>query len=142
MEKGGTGHRQETMRIPYFDLTMNNIGTLELEGMEFKAFHGCLEHEKVAGNDFVVDFRGETDMSAAAGSDRLEDAVNYAQIYDVVAREMAKPSDLLENVAGRIVKALEEKFPQFTSFSVRVSKRRPPVDGVVQWSRITLRHEH
>lgn len=115
-----------------------NIGTLELEGMEFRAYHGCLERERIAGNDFVVDFRGEMDMSAAAESDKLEDAVNYALIYDVVAEEMAKPSDLLEHVAGRIVKALKGKFPEFIRFSVRVSKKRPPVNGVVQWSRITL----
>mgnify|MGYP003292994518 FL=1 len=119
-----------------------NIGTIELEGMEFKAYHGCLEREKVVGNDFVVDFRGEMDMSAAAESDDLRDAVNYAEIYEVIKEEMAKPSDLLEHVTGRIVKALEEKFPQFISFSVRVSKKRPPVSGVVQWSRITMYHEH
>jgi dihydroneopterin aldolase len=113
-------------------------GTLELEGMEFRAHHGCLQHEKVAGNDFVVDFRGEVDMAAAAESDNLEDAVNYALIYDVVAREMAQPSNLLEHIAGRIVRALAAEFPQFVSFSVRVSKRRPPVEGIVQWSRITL----
>ena len=119
---------------------MEKIGVLELEGMEFRAYHGCLEREKIAGNDFVVDFRGELDMEAAAESDRLEDGVNYALIYEVVAEEMAKPSDLLENVAGRIVKALESRFPEFVSFSVRVSKKRPPVNGIVQWSRITLYH--
>lgn len=119
-----------------------NIGTIELEGMEFRAFHGCLEREKTVGNDFVVDFRGEMDMSAAAESDDLRDAVNYAEIYEVIKEEMARPSDLLEHVTGRIVKALEEKFPQFISFSVRVSKKRPPVSGVVQWSRITMYHEH
>ena len=118
----------------------NNIGTIELEGMEFRANHGCLEREKVVGNDFVVDFRGDVDMSAAMESDNLEDAVNYALIYNVVAREMAQPSDLLEHVAGRILKALEAEFPQFVSFSVRVSKKRPPVDGIVQWSRITVYH--
>ena len=48
---------------------MNKIGTIELEGMEFKAYHGCLEHEKVKGNSFTVDFRGELDLSAAAESD-------------------------------------------------------------------------
>ena len=117
---------------------MEKIGILELEGMEFRANHGCLERERIVGNDFVVDFRGEMDMSAAAESDNLEDAVNYALIYDVVAEEMAKPSDLLEHVAGRIVKVLETRFPEFISFSVRVSKRRPPVAGTVQWSRITL----
>lgn len=114
---------------------------MELEGMEFRAYHGCLEREKTVGNDFIVDFRGEMDMSAAAESDDLHDTVNYAEIYDAIKEEMARPSDLLENVAGRIVKTIEEKFPQFASFSVRVSKKRPPVDGIVQWSRVTMHYK-
>ena len=120
---------------------MKTIGTIELDGMEFRANHGCLEREKIVGNDFIVDFRGDVDMAAAIESDNLKDAVNYALIYDVVAREMAQPSDLLEHVAGRIMKALAAEFPQFVSFSVRVSKKRPPVDGIVQWSRITVYHK-
>ena len=119
---------------------MENIGIIELEGMEFKAYHGCLEQEKVRGNVFTVDFRGELDLSAAAESDNLNDTLNYGEIYQIVAEEMSIPSELLENVAGRIVKAIEKNFPQLVEFSVRVSKKRPPVDGVAQWSRVTLYH--
>lgn len=108
--------------------------------MEFHSFHGVLEREKVSGNLFVVDFRGILDMRAAAQSDALEDALDYSKIYDVVAEQMAVPSELLEHVAGRIVEAIAARFPQLESFSVRVSKRRPPVVGIVQWSRITLTH--
>mgnify|MGYP003466626657 CR=1 FL=1 len=117
---------------------MENIGVIELEGMELKAYHGCHEQEKVRGNVFTVDFRGELDLSAAAESDDLNDTLNYGEIYEIVADEMSVPSELLENVAGRIVKAIEVRFPELTSFSVRVSKKRPPVDGVAQWSRVTL----
>ena len=117
---------------------MEKSGIIELEGMEFKAYHGCLEQEKVKGNLFTVDFRGEMDLSAAAESDNLNDTLNYGEIYDIVSEEMSIPSELLENVAGRIVKAIEKQFPQLTSFSVRVSKKRPPVEGVAQWSRVTL----
>ena len=106
--------------------------------MEFKAYHGCLEQEKVRGNSFTVDFRGELDLTAAAESDDLGDTVNYGEIYVIVSDEMSVPSELLENVAGRIVKAIEKRFPQFNSFSVRVSKKRPPVEGIAQWSRVTL----
>ena len=120
---------------------MDRIGVIELEGMEFKAYHGCLEQEKVRGNLFTVDFRGELDLSAAAESDNLNDTLNYGEIYEIVADEMSIPSELLENVAGRIVKAIEKRFPEWVSFSVRVSKRRPPVDGVAQWSRVTLFHK-
>ena len=140
MEEGGTGDRQASLCILDFGIDMKNIGLIELEGMEFKAYHGCLEQEKVRGNEFVVDFRGELDLSAAAGSDNLNDTLNYAEIYDIVAEEMSVPSELLENVAGRILKAIEKQFPQLVSFSVRVSKKRPPVDGVTQWSRVTLFH--
>ena len=120
---------------------MENIGIIELEGMEFKAYHGCLEQEKIRGNSFTVDFRGELDLSAAAESDNLNDTLNYADIYEIVADEMSIPSELLENVAGRIVKAIEKRFPELSSFSVRVSKKKPPVDGVAQWSRVTLFHK-
>lgn len=113
-------------------------GIIELEGMEFKAYHGCFEHEKVRGNDFVVDFRGELDLSAAAESDNLNDTLNYGEIYEIVSDEMSVPSELLEHVAGRIMKAIKARYPQLVSFSVRVSKKRPPVDGVCQWSRVTL----
>lgn len=138
MEEGRACNRQASVCISNIGMIM--LGTLELEGMVFRANHGCLERERVAGNEFVVDFRGEMDMSAVVESDRLSDAVNYALIHEVVAEEMAKPSDLLEHVAGRIVKALKDRFPEFERFSVRVSKKRPPVDGIVQWSRITLYH--
>ncbi|MBQ7812554.1 MAG: dihydroneopterin aldolase [Bacteroidales bacterium] len=120
---------------------MNSIGTIELEGMEFKAYHGCLEQEKARGNFFTVDFRGDLDLHAAAESDSLNDTMNYGEIYDIIADEMSIPSELLENVAGRIVKAIEVRFPQLVRFSVRVSKKRPPVAGVAQWSRVTLYHE-
>ena len=116
------------------------LGIIELEGMEFFSFHGVLEREKTAGNLFIVDFKGELDMSLAADSDRLEDALDYSSVYDTVASEMAIRSDLLENVAGRIVKAIAGRFPQLESFSIRVSKKRPPVNGIVGWSRVTLFH--
>lgn len=119
-------------------MCISDIGIIELEEMRFWAFHGCLESERRNGNLFLVDFRGELDMRKAAGSDNLEDTVNYGLIYDLVKEEMSVPSDLLENVAGRIVRRIAERFPEFVRFSVRVSKRRPPVEGPVQWSRVTL----
>ena len=140
MEKGRACDREKALRIPFIGIDMKDIGIIEREGMEFKAYHGCLEQEKIRGNSFTVDFRGELDLSAAAESDNLNDTLNYGEIYDLIAEEMSVPSELLENVAGRIVKEIERRFPQLISFSVRVSKKRPPVDGVAQWSRVTLYH--
>lgn len=119
-------------------MCISDIGVIELEGMRFWAYHGCLESEKARGNLFLVDFRGEMDLRTAAKSDALADTVNYGEIYQVVKAEMEIPSDLLEHVAGRIVMKIGENFPEFAKFSVRVSKQMPPVGGHVQWSRVTL----
>lgn len=116
-------------------------GIIELEGMRFWAFHGCLESERKKGNLFLVDFRGEIDLSKAAESDDLNNTVNYAAIHEIVKKEMAVPSDLLEHVAGRIVKAIAADFNEFTKFSIRISKHNPPVDGLTDWSRVTLNYE-
>lgn len=114
-------------------------GILELEGMEFHARHGCLEHEKKAGNLFLVDFKGELDMSAAAESDSLDDALDYGRIYDIVEEVMyGEHSDLLEHLAGQISDRIAGEFPQLRTFSVRISKQRPPVKGIAAWSRVTI----
>lgn len=113
-------------------------GTLELTGMEFHAYHGCLDFEKRDGNLFIVDFMGELDMSKATVSDSLEDTLDYGRLYDVIKAEMAVHSDLLEHVTGRIINAIAGNFPELDNFSVSVSKQNPPVNGVVAWSKITL----
>ena len=113
-------------------------GKVELTGMEFHARHGCLEIEQLVENLFVVDFSGTYDMGAAAESDDLKDAVNYAAVYDIVADEMSRSRKLLEHLCGSIVKRIAESLPQLERFSVKVSKQRPPVDGIAAWSSVTI----
>lgn len=114
------------------------VGTIELTGMEFHAFHGCLPEEKRDGNLFVVDFRCEYEIGQAAETDNLDYTLNYADIYDIVAAEMAVPSNLLEHVTARIVKAIAAKHPEILSFSVSVAKNNPPVAGRAAWSKVTI----
>lgn len=113
-------------------------GIIELTGMEFHAFHGCLPSERVEGARYLVDFRCEYDVAAAAESDCLEDTLNYSEIYDIVSREMAVPSNLLEAVAGRIARSIREEHPEIGEFSVKVSKENPPVAGKTAWSCVTV----
>lgn len=137
MIQNNPSHRRATRCKP-----MKRNGTLELEGMEFHACHGCLGHEKMAGNLFTVDFKATVDMSAAASSDSLEDALDYGRIYGIVETVMnGEHADLLEHLAGKIMAGIEKEFPYLEEFSVRVSKRRPPVKGVAAWSRVTLYHK-
>lgn len=111
---------------------------VKLTNMEFFAFHGCLESERDDGNRFRVDLEYDYDMEIAAITDDLEDAVNYADVYEVVMIEMGMPSNLLENVAHRILESLQVNFPKITSATVTVTKYNPPVAGQVGESSVTM----
>ena len=121
------------MRIP-------DTCVMELDSMEFHSCHGCFEKERAEGNRFLVDFKGEVPLKKCAKSDRLEDALDYGEIFKLVREEMDKPSNLLENVAWRIVARIHGAFPDIYPFAVRVSKQNPPVGGSCEWSRITVKY--
>lgn len=112
---------------------------LELTGMRFYAYHGCLESERCTGTEYLVDFACELDTSLAERSDDLAHTLDYSLVRTIAAREMAVPSNLIEHVAGRIADALQAGIPGLEHFEVRVSKKNPPVGGECQWASITVR---
>ncbi len=119
-------------------MCISDIGTIELEGMQFMAFHGVLPEERREGNLFLVDFKCRYPIGAAMESDELVDTLDYGHIHRLVAKEMSVPSDLLEHVAGRIARSIEASHPDIPWFAVTVSKQSPPVEGRAEWSRVTV----
>lgn len=101
-------------------------GYITLDHIKFHAHHGVLEQERRVGNDFEVTLQLQYPFHNATESDDLADTVNYAEVYDIVAAEMAVPSRLLEHVAGRIVRSLRTRFPLIEGGTVTVAKLTPP----------------
>ncbi len=113
-------------------------GTITLERMQFHAHHGVLEQERRVGNDFEVTLQLRYPLEKASQSDNLADTLNYAEAYDIVAAEMARPSQLLEHIAGRIIRALRSRFPLIEGGSITVSKLTPPFKCQIAAVSITL----
>ena len=111
---------------------------IEIEEMEFLAYHGCYETEQIVGNKFTVYARISTTCGQAAISDDINDTINYLTVYEIIAREMAIPSHLLEHVAKRIVDAIYFSFPQIKSITIKISKLNPPLGGKVAATSVTL----
>lgn len=111
---------------------------IELENMEFRAFHGCYELEKRIGNRFRVDVAVEAEIGDAAQRDSIEGTVNYLTVFELVRREMAVTSDTIENVAVRIADAVKDRFPQAVRVTAKVSKIAPPLGGKVERASVTL----
>jgi 7,8-dihydroneopterin aldolase/epimerase/oxygenase len=113
-------------------LKSNTMALILLENMEFFAYHGCFAEEQIIGNRFIVNLTIETDTSAAETSDNLHHTVNYQTVYNIVKKEMAIKSKLLEHVASRIINEVKKNFPQITRLIVKISKINPPLGGKLE----------
>ena len=71
-------------------------------------------------------------------TDELEGTISYADIYEVVKREMAVPSQLLEHVAGRICTAIFNTFPAATRIQLDIIKENPPMGADCRGAGIAI----
>lgn len=119
------------------------MGKIIIEEMEFYAFHGHYKEEQIVGNRFLVDLEMETDLEPAADSDQLEDAVNYQQAYILIKQEMRrKKSNLLENIARRILDALFSEMKGIHKATLRIRKMHPPMGGPIKSVGVSMSRSH
>jgi len=111
---------------------------IELKNIIFHAYHGVFEEERVNGNIFRIDLKLFLDLKKAIESDNLDDTVNYADVYGLIKEEMQIASNLLEHVAGRIVRRIKQEYPQISKINIRLAKKNPPIDGNIQESAVII----
>ena len=111
---------------------------IELERMEFRAFHGCYELERKVGNRFTVDLTVRAELGDAAAEDAVEKTVNYLTVYEIVREQMQVTQHTIERVATNIIDALYAAFPQLVAVRCRVSKLAPPLGGKVAKVSVVL----
>ena len=114
------------------------MGIIEIEEMEFYAYHGHYEEERVVGNRFLLDLRIEADCDKAAKSDRIHDALNYQIAYKIIREQMQEKSHLLENIAKRILDALYENMKDIKKATIKVRKMNPPMGGQIKSVSVTM----
>lgn len=103
-----------------------------VEGIKVYAYHGCLKEEGLIGCHYIVDVTMETDFSEAALTDDLNKTIDYVIVYDIVKKQMAIRSNLIEQVGQRIVNEIKKEFSALKRLEVRVSKLNPPMNGNVE----------
>ena len=111
---------------------------IDIENMEFYAYHGCFDEESKIGTRFCVNLRMELDTSRAQTTDNIDDTVNYLSVYQSVKSEMQKPSHLLENVADRIASRVMEEYAEVKHVWVKVTKLNPPLGGKMEGVSLTI----
>lgn len=112
-----------------------------LHEVRFYAFHGVMPQERSVGGEFLVSVKVGYPLEKAMSSDDVADTLNYAELYELVKKEMMLPSSLLEHVMGRIVEAIEKAFPKVTSVEVKIKKVNPPMGSDSNGAEVMGRFE-
>jgi len=114
------------------------MNLIQIEGMEFYAYHGCYAEERIVGNKFVIDLAIETNVNRAIQSDNINDTINYQRVYEHIKDEMAVKSYLLEHIAGRIIQRICANFAGIENITIKVSKLNPPMGGKISAVSFTM----
>lgn len=103
------------------------MGTVEVKGLKFHAFHGCHPEERKTGGTFEVDIVVDTDISKSARTDDLSETIDYVALMDISSQEMLKPRDLIETVAQDIAERIKNRFEMADRVEVKIKKHCAPV---------------
>ena len=109
-----------------------------LKRVRIYAYHGVLPQERKIGAYFIIDLKLDTDFSESMETDELNGTISYADVYDVIKKEMDIPSNLLEHVGGRIIKALFGKFNNIYKVYLRIMKENPPIGAELEGAGIEI----
>ncbi len=107
------------------------INTIEVSGIKLYAYHGCLTEEGKIGGNYIVDLTVKADYSISFESDALTDTIDYVVLNKIVEEEMAIRSKLIEHVAFRILKRIQDTDRRIAHTTVKVRKLSPPINGDV-----------
>jgi dihydroneopterin aldolase len=110
--------------------------TVELAAIELYGQHGVTQVEIDRGQRFLLDVW--LDVSDAALSDRIVDAVDYREVAEEVRRVFeGRRYHLLEALAAATADALLARFPDVERARVRVRKPEVRLDPPVDYSAVT-----
>lgn len=101
-----------------------------LEGVQVSGPIGVFESERLAGTQYLVDLHIALNQTHALDSDQLTDTIDYSILFKAIEASFAEPANLVEHVAGRILKALEIPLTGH-QYRLKIRKLRPAIEGAL-----------
>jgi dihydroneopterin aldolase len=114
------------------------VDWIRLSELSLFGHHGVHEEEQRLGQKLDFDIELGLDLAVAGHSDRLEDTINYKDVYDRVQREVTGSRHLLlEALAETIAADLLEHF-KVQQVIVRARKPNVPFAGAMSHVEIEI----
>ncbi|WP_314397375.1 dihydroneopterin aldolase [uncultured Gemella sp.] len=101
---------------------------LFIDNLEVFANHGLFEEENKLGQKFIFDIECELNYKKAMFSDEMTDSISYADIAEVVVKTTTTNTfNLLERLAGEILKNIFTEFSQIENINLKINKPGAPI---------------
>lgn len=103
-----------------------SIGTIRIEELTVHCVIGIIETERLRDQRILIDAELDTDFSAAAASDSINDTINYAVAAEHLTRLAVEGRFyLVEAYVSHATQLLLDRYPQLSR--VRVTVRKPDI---------------
>lgn len=104
------------------------MSRITIMGIRANGHHGVLEHERIEGQEFIVDVAFEIDTARAEESDDVKDTVHYGEVAVAVHHIVSgAPVNLIETLAARLADAVLA-FEGVRWVEVTVHKPHAPIE--------------
>ena len=113
------------------------MGLITVEGIRVFAFDGHLPEEEKLGGHFMVNVWVTADTIEVEKTDDLSDTVDYVKIIEIVKKQMAIRSNMIEHPAKRIADAILP-LNKVQKVKVEVEKIEPPIDASFDKISVTI----
>lgn len=100
--------------------------TVHLHQLVFHSFHGLYDGEERVGNDFEVNL----DVTYSVKKDKydnLKHLINYEDLFYIVQKRMAIPTDLLEELADSIIRKIHHHYGNVAEIALSIHKLNAPI---------------
>ena len=72
--------------------------------------------------------------------DKLNNTVDYEQLYHMIEGQMKQTRKLIETVAQAIVDDIKEQYPFIETYKVSIKKLNPPLKGKVEYTCVIINY--
>lgn len=104
--------------------------TIQLNQLQFFAYHGLYEEERILGTQYEVDvsIRYAAPKTVVRS---LSETIDYTVIYEMLFQRMQIPTPLLETIATEFAHAVLERFPLADEIVFSIKKMNPPITAMI-----------
>ena len=102
---------------------------IHFKQLRFFAYHGLYDAEKANGNEFELD-ASLCFPHPGKIIEHISDTVNYAEVYEIIQRQMQNPRELLETFLEELAADIKERFPKLSTINLVLYKLTAPIKGL------------